>query len=127
MHNTRTNAISEMGGPVLPGGTRIGYYSVEDGRRVWTRRVSLDRHCLRIRDAWTINRPLVDQLCADGIDIVRYVTAPQTYELDLVDFLDRAEILPHYACGEDVFALPRAEWASHSGEEPELLPLFIVD
>jgi len=94
---------------------------------IWTRRVSLERHLLRIRNAWTINRPILDQLLAEGIDTVRYVSDAGTYEVELKEFLEHAEVLSGFACGEDALALPRAEWTTHSSAATEFLPLFVTD
>jgi len=100
---------------------------VEDGRVVWIREVCIDRHLLRIRNAWTINRPILDQLSIDGVDVVRYVADAGTYEVELSEFLDHAEVLGDFACGEDAFALSRTKWTTRSSSTSEFLPLFVVD
>jgi len=125
-HNN--NAIASISnGPRLPSGKQLGNYSDEGEKIVWIRRVSVDRHLLRIRNAWTINRPILEQIQQAGVDVIRYVEGSDDYEVDLSEFLQRAEIFKNFANGEDAFALSRAKWTTHSSGEPELLPLFVVN
>jgi len=111
----------------LSDGRPIGFYSVENGKAVWTRKVSLDRHLLRIRNAWTINRPILDQLQADGVEMVRYVSEAGTYEVGLEEFLEHAEVFSGFACGEDSLVLPRPDWTTHLSSSTEFLPLFVTE
>jgi len=111
-------------GPVLPSGKRIGQFAMDGELRIWVRYVQQQSHLLRIRDAWTVNKPLLDQLRDEGIDIIRYVTDSETYEVGVEEFADVAECLPGFACGEDCYALPRGSWATDTTGEADTLPLF---
>ena len=127
MNNIRLSGICEGKGPRLPNGQQVGSYSVEDGRVVWIRNVCLERHLLRIRDAWTINEPILDQLRIDSVDAVRYVSEAGIYEVELSEFIERSVVLEGFACGENSHVLPRTEWTTHSSSSTEFLPLFVVD
>ena len=83
---------------------------------IWCRRVR-EKHILRFLDAWTLNEPLLPQLRAAGVSLLRYVAPEGAYEAGLDTFLQRAAKLPSFACGETVLALPRCKWQfTPSGE-----------
>jgi len=126
MDHTAKRLLCGVKGPYLPNGQRVGSYSMEDGRRVWTRHVSHDRHLVRIRNGWSINAPVLDQLLADSVEIVRYVCGEQTYEIELTEFLTSSEILKGFALGEDAHILQRSRWRMASNTSAEFLPLFVV-
>lgn len=115
-----------VSGPRLPGGSQVGHYSVEDSNVVWTRAVCLNPHLFRLRNAWTVNGPLLEQLERHGVTLVRYVetTTRVLYEVDLDFFAAHAECFEGYARGEDVFALPRPLWQQTQPGEATELPLF---
>ena len=127
MKNNSIERICEVSGPRLPSGRQLGSFSDEGDKRVWIRKVKTDPHLLRIRDAWTINRPILEQLQQAGVDVIRYVADSGTYEIDVSEFLLHAEKFEKFANGEDAFALSRANWTTHASGEPELLPLFVVN
>jgi len=126
MHHTQEAIACGRRGPRLPNGGCIGAFSVEDGEVVWTRHVSLARHLLRIRDAWTLNEPILEQLRAFGVGIIRYITGDITYEITLSEFIDSSGVLQAFACGENVYYLSRSKWRTESNTSAEFLPLFVM-
>ena len=111
----KSAVICEGGGPRLPNGQQVGSYSEESGRRVWSRNVC-QKHLLRFLDAWTINDVLLRQLAVDRVGLIRYRAREGVYTVTLSDFLEKANLLRAFACDEDVYALPRDQWAFE--EEP---------
>jgi len=113
-----------VGCPHLPSGQFVGTYTTEGGKRIWTRHIDPQRHLLRIRNSWTVNAPVLDQLAEDDVYLIRYVTPAEIYEVPLSEFMRQSEKLEHFACGEDTFALPRGYWTTSSGARNHTLPLF---
>jgi len=108
----------------LPGGQPVGRLVWEEGILVWERRVSA-KHVWRKRNAWSINRGILEQLIALGVQLLRYTASEGDYELTLDTFLSQRECDEGAACGEDVFSVPRCRWRFL----PDLqgLPLFAFE
>jgi len=108
----------------LPSGLPVGTLIWEEGLLVWERRVSA-KHVWRKRNAWSINRGILDQLLALGVQLIRYVATEGNYELALETFLSERTCDEGAACGEDVFSVPRCRWRFL----PDLqgLPLFAFE
>lgn len=103
-----------------PGGRVIGEVVGEDGRRIFVRRVTAERHLYRHRDAWTLGVHALQQAQRLRVDILCYVACEGTYTVSLAAFVNLGERLrsPHT---EDHVALPRSWWtftpATHRGGE----------
>lgn len=123
MKHTESLAVCEGGGPRLPSGHQLGSYSEEGGKFVWTRKVC-NKHLLRFLDAWTLNEGPLRQISSDCVDRIRYVSREGLYEVELAEFQIKATVLRRFACGEDVYALPRSEWAFSPQIHTKPLPLF---
>jgi len=93
----------------LPNGKPVGKLSWEAGLLVWMRNVS-PAHILRMRDAWTINYGILQQLGSLSVVLLRYIAADGVYELPLEEFRRKAQRHPKFAAGEDVYSMPRREW-----------------
>ena len=74
-------------------------------------------------DAFTVNKGLLGQIEGNGVDEIRYIADEGEYSMELPSFLSKATILRKFACGEDVYALPRSEWrfCPKSREKPLIL------
>ena len=107
--HTRLEAIGPDSGPRLPNGRRAGRYLEEEGVLVWERMVQR-KHILRFMDAFSVNEGLVAQIRRAGVRLIRYVLDGDTYEITVTEFLSSCAVLPRFARGEDVYALPRASW-----------------
>jgi len=93
----------------LPGGTPVGKVYLEEGIRIWERRVTA-RHVLRMSDSFTINQPVLRQLRNLRVVLIRYVAPEGTYELDLDAFIAMSKRHRFPSMAEDVLAVPRADW-----------------
>jgi len=93
----------------LPNGKPVGQLIWEEGLLVWERRVSA-KHVWRKRNAWSINRGILEQLIAVGVQLLRYTASEGDYELTLDTFLSQRKCDEGAACGEDVFSVPRCRW-----------------
>lgn len=127
MKHTASPKPCVVDAPCLPGGRRVGRYMIEGDQVIWTRSVSVIPHLVRVRNAWSVNRPILDQLRADAVDVVRYVDAGAgvTYEVDLDYFETHAEVLRDFvAPGEDAFVLARGRWRRHEKADASQLSLF---
>jgi len=107
--HTQSRAICEGAGPRLPNGRTAGRYLQEAGVVVWVREVRR-KHVLHFMDGFSINEGLLKQLRRAGVRLIRYVLDGDVYEIELVEFLSSCAVLPNFARGEDVYALPRASW-----------------
>jgi len=107
--HTRLEAIGPDSGPRLPNGRRAGQYLREGGVLVWERNVHR-KHVLNFMDGFSINEGLLKQLRRAGVRLIRYVLDGDVYEIELTEFLASCAVLPRFARGEDVYALPRASW-----------------
>jgi len=93
----------------LPGATPVGKVYLEEGIRVWERRVTA-RHILRMSDSFTINEPILRQLRNFRVVLIRYVAPEGTYELDLDAFTAMSKRHRFPSMDEDVLAVPRTVW-----------------
>ncbi len=114
---------------VLKDGRRLpcGRLVYEDGRLVWERRVTEQRHLFRwgrawdgseVRDCWTVGEQILAQLRRLGVKLIRYICTDcepeEVYEVGVEDFLRQARELDQseWAQGtEPQWALPRKLWA----------------
>jgi len=93
----------------LPNGQPVGGLLVDAGCLIWERKVS-PAHILRMRNAWTVNYGILQQLESFSVVLLRYIAADGVYELPLQEFRRKAQRHPKFAAGEDVYSVPRREW-----------------
>ena len=82
---------------------------MDAGCLIWERKVS-PAHILRMRNAWTVNYGILQQLESFSVVLLRYIAADGVYELPLQEFRRKAQRHPKFAAGEDVYSVPRREW-----------------
>lgn len=122
-----------------PDGRKVkrGKIKDESERRVWETRVRAykedgsPKHLFAARDAWTLSSTILRQLQALAVDEVRFVATDlgETYEVQLREFINRADPLPQKGWGkqtEKQFALARRFWVkTRESEQPKQLALAL--